>query len=68
MQNVDQLLGSLAANVPVYWLGEEIDFESSACSQPGGECHLVLDGVEKARIVGARGKAQILSELSQYLV
>src|SRR5437588_860023 len=28
---------------------------------------LFVDGVEKARIVGARGKAQILSELSQYL-
>jgi thioredoxin 1 len=29
---------------------------------------LFVDGIEKARIVGARGKAQILSELSQYLV
>src|SRR5207237_6785914 len=28
---------------------------------------LFVDSVEKARIVGARGKAQILSELSQYL-
>ena len=28
---------------------------------------LFVGGVEKARIVGARGKAQILSELSQYL-
>ncbi|MGZ4103861.1 MAG: thioredoxin [Actinomycetota bacterium] len=28
---------------------------------------LFVDGVEKARIVGARGKAQILSELSPYL-
>ena len=55
VQNVDQLLGSLAANVPVYWLGEEIDFESSACSQPGGECHLVLDGVEKAPDDGSSG-------------
>jgi thioredoxin 1 len=28
---------------------------------------LFVDGVEKVRIVGARGKAQILSELSPYL-
>lgn len=28
---------------------------------------LFVDGVEKARIVGARGKAQILSELTPYL-
>ena len=28
---------------------------------------LFVDGVEKARIVGARGKAAILSEISQHL-
>jgi thioredoxin 1 len=28
---------------------------------------LFVDGVEKARIVGARGKAQILSELNPYI-
>lgn len=28
---------------------------------------LFVDGVEKARIVGARGKAQILSELESYI-
>lgn len=28
---------------------------------------LFVDGVEKVRIVGARGKAQILSELTPYL-
>lgn len=28
---------------------------------------LFVDGVEKARIVGARGKAQILSEIQSYL-
>jgi thioredoxin 1 len=28
---------------------------------------LFVDGVEKKRIVGARGKAQILSELQEYL-
>ncbi|MFA5890597.1 MAG: thioredoxin [Actinomycetota bacterium] len=29
---------------------------------------LFVDGVEKVRIVGARGKAQILAELQPYLV
>lgn len=28
---------------------------------------LFVDGVEKARIVGARGKAQILSEIQSYI-
>jgi len=56
VQNADQLLDSVAAKIPVYWLGEEIELGSACTVRHAGSCTLVLTDIESDPPDGSVGR------------
>jgi DNA-binding CsgD family transcriptional regulator len=57
VSNAEELLDVLSAKTPIYWFGEEHEFESKVCTVPhAGSCTLVLTHVESNPPDGSVGR------------
>ena len=57
LQNAAQLLDALAQKTPIYWLGEEPNFDATVCGVPhDGSCPLVIEHVNSSPQNGAKGQ------------
>ena len=55
-ENADALLDEIAREVPVYWLGTELEIPAGLCPSYAGDCSLVLARVDPRGESGAQGE------------